>query len=85
MERAERGQQELTQRFSLWLAEQMADHRDLTTRQIAARTGVLDGDVQDWLAARRMPTGQECRLIGAFFGLTDAEAVSLCGDPSGQG
>ena len=85
MERAERGQQELKQRFADWLADRVAEQRDLTTMDLAAEVGVLDGDVEDWLAGRRMPTGQECRRLGAFFGLTDAEAFSLCGDPSGQG
>ena len=85
MDRAERGQQELKQRFADWLADRLAERRDVTTMELAAEVGVLDGDVEDWLAGRKMPVGQECRRLGEFFGLPESEVVSLCGDPSGQG
>jgi ribosome-binding protein aMBF1 (putative translation factor) len=85
MDRAERGQQELKQRFADWLGDKLAERRDMTTSDLAAEIGVLDGDVEDWLAGRRTPVGQECRRLGQFFGVPDQEIVALCGDPSGQG
>ena len=85
MDRAERGQQELKQRFADWLGEQLAARRDLTTMDLAAQVGVLDGDIEDWLAGRRMPVGDECRRLGEFFGLAESEIIAICGDPSGQG
>ena len=53
--------------------------------ELAAEVGVLDGDVEDWLAGRKMPVGQECRRLGELFGVPETEIVGLCGDPSGQG
>ena len=85
MDRAERGQQELRQRFADWLADRLAERRDVTTMDLAAGVGVLDGDVEDWLAGRKMPVGDECRRLGEFFGLAESEMIAICGDPSGQG
>ena len=85
MDRAERGQQELKTRFADWLAEKLAERRDVTTMELAAALGVLDGDVEDWLAGRKMPVGQECRRLSELFGLPENEVIAICGDPSGQG
>jgi hypothetical protein len=52
VDRAERGQQELKARFADWLADKLAERRDVTTMKLAAEVGVMDTDVEDWLAGR---------------------------------
>jgi hypothetical protein len=72
MDRAERGQQELKQRFADWLAERLAERRDVTTMELAAEVGVLDGDVEDWLAGRAMPVGGRRARSSACAGIPPA-------------
>lgn len=85
MERVERAAEQLPTQFGQWLAEQLAARRDLTSSDLAAEVGVLDGDVEDWLAGRSTPRGDECRRVAEFLGLPATEVISRCGDPSGQG
>ena len=85
MEQAERGQQQLKQRFADWLADRLAERRDVTTMELAAEVGVMDGDVEDWLAGRALPRPADCHRLAAYLGVPEAEVTMRCGDPSGQG
>ena len=61
--------------FADWLAEQLVERRDVTTMELATEVGVLDGDVEDWLAGRAMPNEDQCRAIANFL---DVPADEVC-------
>ena len=85
MERVEQASAELPRQFSVWLADQLAQRRDVTTAELAAELGFLDGDVEDWLAGRSMPSGDEIRRLAVFFALPERETVLRFVDASGEG
>jgi transcriptional regulator with XRE-family HTH domain len=59
--------------FADWFASKLAERRDLTTMHVAAQVGVLDGDVEDWLAGRSVPTPDQCKAIANLFDVTPDE------------
>jgi transcriptional regulator with XRE-family HTH domain len=85
MERVEQASAELPRQFGEWLADQLAQRRDLTTSDLAAELGLFDGDVEDWLAGRSMPSGDEIRRLAVYFAIPDREMILRFVDASGEG
>jgi hypothetical protein len=69
---------EQTQTFAHWFADKLAERRDLTTMHVAAQVGVLDGDVENWLAGRATPNADECARIGNMLDVDPDEVIRLC-------
>jgi hypothetical protein len=67
-----------TQTFAHWFADRLAERRDLTTMHVAAQVGVLDGDVEDWLAGRDTPNADQCARIANMLDVPPDEVLSLC-------
>jgi transcriptional regulator with XRE-family HTH domain len=65
--------------FADWLAERLAERRDVTTMELAAEVGVLDGDVENWLAGRATPNEDECRRIANFLDVPPDEVCRYAG------
>lgn len=65
--------------FADWLAERLAERRDVTTMELAAQVGVLDGDVEDWLAGRSTPNEDACRAIANFLDVPPDEVCRRAG------
>ncbi|HZQ98573.1 MAG TPA: helix-turn-helix transcriptional regulator [Chloroflexota bacterium] len=62
--------------FAEWFGSKLAERRDLTTMHVAALVGVLDGDVEDWLAGRSVPTPDQCKAIAGIFDVTPDEVLA---------
>ena len=67
-----------TQTFAHWFADKLAERRDLTTMHVAAQVGVLDGDVENWLAGRTTPNADECARIANMLDVRPDEVLRLC-------
>lgn len=63
--------------FKDWLAEMLAERRDLSTMHVAAQLGVLDGEVEDWLAGRATPNEDHARRIATMFDVRPDEVLKL--------
>jgi hypothetical protein len=61
-----------------WLADRLAERGDLTAMELAAEVGVLDGDVENWLAGREFPDPDECRRIAEYLGLAPDDVAARC-------
>ena len=69
---------ERTQAFADWFAARLAERRDLTTMYVAAQVGVLDGDVEDWLAGRSTPTEDQCERIANMLDVRPEDVIARC-------
>lgn len=69
---------ERTTSFADWFAGKLAERRDLTTMHVAAQVGVLDGDVEDWLAGRTTPTPDQCKRIANMLDVAPEEVERRC-------
>ena len=52
--------------FREWLAGQLAAHQQ-SPMEVAIRLGLLESDVQDWLAGQSVPDPIQCGALATWF------------------
>jgi len=64
--------------FQNWLLNQMVDF-ELTSMSLAMKLDLLDGDIEDWVAGRKVPDPSQCSQLAELLDMPVHKVLEVAG------